>query len=559
MGLLSILAFTCILITLITASGYLGARNGSAELKVHATQTADANLLLWFQQGLDQLHQGNYQLAEANFEAVLRQQPSNTGVQQLLATAQVAQTPTATPIPPTPTPVITDKGELLAHAKTAYNQQDWDTTINLLDQLRALDSSYERTTVNNMRYTALVTRGLSRLNEGDIEAGLYDLDVASTIHDLDAQTESQRQIAAMYQNALYYFGADWEKAIDLLTQVYQISPGYGDVAAKLFEAYERAGDAYAGAYQWCPAEVRYTYALSMTSNAEVADKRNNAQHNCLTATPAGISGTIGLSMTALGPSGVGGRIIFATTDQATGIYQLFAYDGLTGQISSIEAGGSQPAYQRVAGVTAYSVGGMLHGLYSTNSIGSLGSASGQWPSVSPDGTRVAYTANVNGTSTVVVAPVNGSNAPVSLAPGTYPVWGPNGLIAYQTCVGGQCGIYVINPDQPSDNRKITTTAGDISVQWSPDGNRIVYMTNFTGNWEIYIASLTGQFSQLTNGTGISAAPTFSPDGAYVAFESNRDGAWGIYIMSANGDNARKVVNLNPNHSTWQTERLAWIP
>jgi Tol biopolymer transport system component len=202
---------------------------------------------------------------------------------------------------------------------------------------------------------------------------------------------------------------------------------------------------------------------------------------------------------------------------------------------------------------------MLHGRNNTAAIGSLGNMSGQWPSVSPDGTRVAYSTNVNGASTVVIAPINGSNVPINLIQGTYPVWGPSGLIAYQACINGQCGIYVINPDQPSDNRKITTTAGDVSVQWSPDGNQIIYATNYTGNWEIFSATLTGQFSQLTNGTGMSAAPTFSPDGSYVAFESNRDGSWGIYIMRTNGSDVRRVVNLNPNHSTWQSERLAWIP
>jgi hypothetical protein len=413
--------------------------------------------------------------------------------------------------------------------------------------------------VDDLRYNALVTRGVFRLNEGDIEAGLYDLDMAATIRDLDAQTESKRQMAAMYQNAMYYFGADWEKAIKLLTQVYNISPGYRDVASKLFDAYERTGDAYAGAFAWCPAEIRYASALSITASTQVEQKHITAQQNCLTATPVGITDTNGTSTTVLGPSGVGGRIIYATSDQSTGVYQLYSYDGATGQNSVVEAGGSQPAYQRVAGIVAYSAGGVLHGLYSTGAIGSLGNVNGEWPSVSPDGTRVAYTANVNGTPTVVIAQINGSGTSVSLAPGTYPVWGPGGLIAYQACINSQCGIYIINPDQPNDNRKVTTTAGDISIQWSSDGSQIIYMTNYTGNWDIYSASLTGQFRQLTNGPAISAAPTFSPDGSHIAFESNRDGTWGIYIMNIDGSDVRRVVNLNPNHSTWQHERLAWIP
>lgn len=558
-GALLVLVVACFLLSTIGAAGLIGARSGAGALKVHVTQTANANLLVWFQHGLDQLHQGNYQLAEANFEAVLREQPDNVGVQQLLATARVAQTPTATPVPPTPTPIITDKAELLARAKQAFDQKNWDSTINLLDQLRAIDGSYERTAVEDMRYTALVSRGLFRLSEGDIEAGLYDLDIASTIKPLSPQVESQRQMAAMYQNALYYVGADWSKAISLLTQVYKISPGYRDVALKLFDAYESAGDAYAGALDWCPAELSYAGALRIQSNTRVQTKHDNAQQRCLAATPTGITNTQGTTGTVSGENELTGRIIFASSDPTSGAYQLRAYNASTGQVSVIETGGSQPAYQRTAGVVAYSVGGRLHGLYSNGAIGSLGNFAGQWPSLSPDGTRIAFTMNQNGQQSVAIAPINGSSAPLVVAQGTYPVWGPGGLIAYQGCLNGACGIYVINPDQPGTKRKVTTTASDISIQWSPDGNTIVYMTNYTGNWQIYSASLSGQFRQLTSGPDISAAPTFSPDGTQVAFESNRDGSWGIYVMSVNGTNVRKVVTLGPNNNTWQQERLAWTP
>jgi hypothetical protein len=558
LGALIFLLFLCLLAAVVGTSGYLGARSGSEDLKVRSTATTSADLVLWFQRGLDLLNQGNYARAEANFEAILQRQPDNVGVQNLLATARVAQTPTPVPPTATPTPIITDKDELLARMKSAADREDWDTVINFANQLRALDSTFEQPTVEDMHYQALIARGLRRLKEGDIEAGLYDLDVAAGIRDLDAQTESIRQVTAMYQNALYYFGADWEKTIKLLSQVYAISPGYRDVAQKLFEAYEHAGDAYAAMQDWCPAEQHYTGAVGVIASTRLDQKRGEAQQKCLTATPVGMSGTLAIQ----GVPGMTGRLIFASVDPSTGGYQLHAYDAGGAQVNTIEVGGSQPAYQRSVNITAYTLGGTVRSLNSGGGVGTLGNTGGAWPSISPDGARYAYAVFQDGNWTIFVAPVDGSSPPVQLTQGTYPVWGPTGRIAFQACVNNECGIHVVSPDQPGDIQKLTTTAGDISMQWSPSGNDLVYATNYTGNWEIFSASVGGgggQFRQLTNGTGLSAAPTWSPDGSRIAFESNRDGNWGIYIMNSDGSDARKLIDLGPNHSTWQTDRLAWMP
>lgn len=538
----------------------LGAQAGAYEYGVHATATSSAQIVEWFLRGMDLLKQGNYPLAEANLAAVLKAQPDNIGVQQLLATARVAQTPTVAPPTPTPTPVpiYTDKAELLDQMKIAADQEIWDTVINLADQLRAIDSHYESNTVDSLRFKALVTRGLDRLNQGDIEAGLYDLDAAAAIHDLDPATQSQRQLAAMYQNAVNYLGADWDKAIELLKQIYAIQPRYRDVARRLLDAYVHSGDAFAGMQNWCPAETHYAGAISIATNPQLEQKHTDAQQKCLTATPVGITGTTG-TITGQSVQGLSGRIIFAALNPTSGAYQLQAFDAATSAVSVIEVGGSQPAYQRGAGIVAFAFGSVIHG-YGNGSVYAVSNVGGAWPSLSPDGSRVAYAVFLNNSWDIFIAPVNGSSPPVHLVQGSFPVWGPTNRIAFEGCLNGQCGIYIINPDQPNERQKVTTSAGDVSMQWSPDGSHLVYMTNFTGNWEIYTVALAnGQFRQITSGTGMSAVPAWSPDGSRIAFESNRDGSWGIYVVGSEGGDAHKVVNLGPNHPAWQSERLAWAP
>jgi tetratricopeptide (TPR) repeat protein len=554
---LGLLLFGCLLAAMVALSAYGGLQAGQAERSARSTGTANAFVMERFQRGLDELQRGNYVLAQANFEEVLRYQPGNLGVQSLIVTAQIAQTPSPTPITPTPTPYLTDKGALLQAMRSASQRQDWDAVISLSDQLRALDSAYQADEVDQLRFLALVTRGLERLSEGQIEAGLYDLDLAATIQPLDERAESQRQIAALYQNAVNYFGADWEKTIKLLSQVYALAPGYRDVAAKLYEAYMRLGDVYGAQQEWCPAEKYYTGAAGVANSAEAEAKRVDAQQRCLTATPVPITATLGGAVQNV--PGMSGRLAYVAFDPVAGYSTLYLYDSASGQAGAIEAGGSQPAFHRAGVVMAYAAGGALRGYYANGGVGTLYTAFGAWPSLSPDANRIAYASLVDGAWRIYVAPLDGSAPPQELAAGSYPVWGPAGLIAFQGCPGGNCGLYVINPDQPADLRRLSTSAGDLSPQWSPDGGELVYATNFTGAWELYSVTLGGQFRQLTSFGALCGAPAWSPDGSRIAFLSNRDGAWAVYVMARDGSNVRKLIDLGAQHPSWQTERLAWGP
>jgi Tol biopolymer transport system component len=137
------------------------------------------------------------------------------------------------------------------------------------------------------------------------------------------------------------------------------------------------------------------------------------------------------------------------------------------------------------------------------------------------------------------------------------VWGPSGRIAFQGCPD-RCGIHLINPDVTNDVQQLTNSAGDANMQWSPSGNELVYASNYSGAWAIYRVNLSNQFFQLTSG-GEASTPTFSPDGSRIAFASNREGSWAIYIMNIDGSNAQKLIDLGPNHSSWQYDRMAWLP
>lgn len=64
----------------------------------------------------------------------------------------------------------------------------------------------------------------------------------------------------------------------------------------------------------------------------------------------------------------------------------------------------------------------------------------------------------------------------------------------------------------------------IAPMWSPDGGRIAFSSNRTGNWEIYVVDLaTGVVDRITHDPATDLSPAWSPEGTHLVFESDRDG------------------------------------
>ncbi len=71
----------------------------------------------------------------------------------------------------------------------------------------------------------------------------------------------------------------------------------------------------------------------------------------------------------------------------------------------------------------------------------------------------------------------------------------------------------------------------MSPSWSPDGNRLAYVSFEAGNAAIYIQNVnTGAREMVSGGRGLNGAPTWSPDGRKLAFVLSRDGSPNIYVL-----------------------------
>ncbi|NWH05405.1 TolB family protein [Desulfobacter latus] len=80
--------------------------------------------------------------------------------------------------------------------------------------------------------------------------------------------------------------------------------------------------------------------------------------------------------------------------------------------------------------------------------------------------------------------------------------------------------------------------------WSPNGKQIVYVSNKTGNYDIWIYHLeTEKNTRLTRHRSFDGEPVWSPAGDEIAFVSSRTGHREIWIISLSGDRLRRVTDI----------------
>jgi Tol biopolymer transport system component len=137
---------------------------------------------------------------------------------------------------------------------------------------------------------------------------------------------------------------------------------------------------------------------------------------------------------------------------------------------------------------------------------------------------------------------------VNLAPDWSPA--PQGGIGGDRIVYNAAhGLRVMSVDGKS-SFTLTSHPKDTSPVWSPDGSRVAFVHRQHDHWEVYVVDAnTGQQTQLTDtppwpdGTAAnSVSPAWSPDGNYLAFLTDRTGEWQIWIMMANGKDARPLFD-----------------
>lgn len=165
---------------------------------------------------------------------------------------------------------------------------------------------------------------------------------------------------------------------------------------------------------------------------------------------------------------------------------------------------------------------------------STASVSEAEPALTPDGTRLAYTsdvdigvskvwtANADGTGAARATPTDfGSDGEPEAGPGWHPL---GGRLAFVATLSGSADVYDMTLGGTPSLLQGGSLA-EVDPAWSPDGAYVAYASNVTGAGDIYMVRVSdGAVTRLTSGATAEIYPTWTSDGRIVYLELLSGGA-----------------------------------
>lgn len=248
----------------------------------------------------------------------------------------------------------------------------------------------------------------------------------------------------------------------------------------------------------------------------------------------------------------------------TGAITLAVWPGVRQQVGAVEPD--------MAGLGGHILFQKDSGIYAINPDGTYLTrlASGDSPTSSPDGRRIAFLATYNSQPEIYVMNSDGTNPTrLTYSSGVYlqPVWSPDGQrLAFVSGPSDKPDIYIINADGTNQVKLTDSSASNMEPQWSPDGQYIAFASYRNNQYDIYIMNVEctslpegcgTNLTRLTDGSAMSWRPVWSPDGRRIAFLSRQGEVDNVYVMNANGANPTRLTD-NPPPAKINSE-LVWSP
>jgi Tol biopolymer transport system component len=175
-----------------------------------------------------------------------------------------------------------------------------------------------------------------------------------------------------------------------------------------------------------------------------------------------------------------------------------------------------------------------------------------YPAVSPDGDWIAFQSNRDGDFDIYIMEANGNNTRrlvQNSVTDRMPTWSPDGeWVTFVSDVRGDGNTDLMRVRRDGSDLEMVYSSGEriSSPQWHPDGDAIVFTTGQANNaitWEIALLMLnTGRVTMLTDNHFKDWSPIFSPEGDRILYLTDGTGFSAIGEMEADGTNARVLYD-----------------
>ncbi len=191
------------------------------------------------------------------------------------------------------------------------------------------------------------------------------------------------------------------------------------------------------------------------------------------------------------------------------------------------------------------------------------------PAISPDGRRVAFASNRSGYWDIYLLDLDSGGITRITDTLDYdgaPAWSPdNQWLVYETYINDNLEIKIQSVFTVSDTVQLTNNSGaDFSPAWSPGGRQIAFVSNQSGENEIWVANLDNgedeRFMEVSQSPGSSnSRPSWSPDGKSLAWVSEQDGMRNIFIRAMDSPTASSAPGMASIKDLGSGDWPIWSP
>ncbi len=200
-------------------------------------------------------------------------------------------------------------------------------------------------------------------------------------------------------------------------------------------------------------------------------------------------------------------------------------------------------------------------------VRTIASGSGTYmsPVFTPDGSGVLYGHGVdNGVDLFLTPSAGGTPRRVTVGNGsdnTSPSFSPDGnRVTFMSGRAGHPEIYTIDADGTNTDLLTPLEFGENAYRgnpdWSPDGRTVVFQSRVGSTFQLLSINLRDRGLKQLTSDGKNEEPTWAPDGRHLAFSSNRSGTKQLWILDVETGRTRQLTRGSPARNGAWSPRLA---